>query len=379
MSVRQAKAFAVGVFAILSVALVQATDKDYVVGISSHLHSFCYQFFGRAVVFQVLTGYYAVVFTACIAHVATGVNDFCLIAYTLLDAVQRREFALYLQRRTTATYGHHLNSIFAYYGNLLCVVQVYRKHIVLVLQQYDAFFTNAAGCFVMFGREQCTERTVRVHRGTESQAKDTTYFVVQFLGAYLAFLNALQVRHSQVIIIVSIAGTVGKTVGPAAEFHIHSVGDGLVCIVHTSPVGNNYAVEAPFAFQDIVQQILVVAGMLTFIKVVSTHDGPCITFLHGSFESRQIDFVQSTVVYNDIGVVTVHFMIVQREVLYASGNTILLYTLYVGNNHTAGQIRIFTHILEVTSVQRCAVDVYTGTQKNGLVTIAGFFADALSV
>ena len=52
---------------------------------------------------------------------------------------------------------------------------------------------------------------------------------------------------------------VGKAIRPAAELHIEAVRNGLVGIVRAAPVGNDYAVEAPFAFQNIVQQILVVA------------------------------------------------------------------------------------------------------------------------
>lgn len=63
---------------------------------------------------------------------------------------------------------------------------------------------------------------------------------------------------------------VGKTIRPAAELHIEAVRDRLVGIVRAAPVGNDYAIKAPFAFQDIVQQILVMAGMLTFIQIVST-------------------------------------------------------------------------------------------------------------
>ena len=47
----------------------------------------------------------------------------------------RREFALYLQGRTTTAYGHHLDGILAHYKNLFSPVQVYREHIADVYKR----------------------------------------------------------------------------------------------------------------------------------------------------------------------------------------------------------------------------------------------------
>ena len=209
----------------------------------------------------------------------------------------------------------------------------------------------------MLGRKDRTERTVHIHCSAECQAQDATYFFVQFLRTYFARFDTLQIRHSQIIVIISVAAAIGKTIRPASELHIKTVCNSLISIVRAAPVGNDHTVEAPFASQDIVQQILVVAGMLTFIQVISSHDRPRFTFLNGRLESGQIDFIQGTVVYYDI----------------------LLYALHVRNHHTGSQVRVFAHVLKVTSVQRSTININTGSQKNGLVTIACFFTNAFAI
>lgn len=118
-TVGQAQTLTVGVLAVLAVALVQAADEDDIIGIPGLFHGFSYQLFGSTVILQILSGHHPVVFTACIAHVATGIDHLGLAGHTLLDAVQRREFALHLRGRTTTAYGHHLDGILAHYKNLL--------------------------------------------------------------------------------------------------------------------------------------------------------------------------------------------------------------------------------------------------------------------
>ena len=231
----------------------------------------------------------------------------------------------------------------------------------------------------MLGRKHGTERTRRIHVGTENKTQHTAYLVIQFFGSYFSFLNELEVRSSQVIVVVGIAGTGRKAVGPATEFHVKTVGDGLFGVVHTTPVGNYHTIVSPFSFQNIIQQIRIVAIVQAFIKVVRTHNGPRLTFLYGSLEGRQVDFVQGTVVYNDVGVMTVHFVIVQGKVLHTGGHTVLLHTLNVRYYHTCCQIGIFAHVLKITAVERRAVYVDTRSQQHIFLAVAGLFANALPV
>ena len=121
------------------------------------------------------------------------------------------------------------------------------------------------------------------------------------------------------------------------------------------------------------------ANMLIFVQIIRTHDGPCVTFLNSCLKSRQIDFVQSTVIYYHICSVAIHFLVIQRIMLHTGSHSILLYSLYIRNNHTPSQIRIFAHIFKITPIQRCTIDIHTRSQQNGFITIASFFSDTFSV
>ena len=210
-------------------------------------------------------------------------------------------------------------------------------------------------------RAQSTPRTFPIHCCTISQTKNAPHFIIQLLCSYFAFLYQCKIRMCQIVVIISIACPIGKSVCPTTELHIQAIMNSFFRVVGTSPVGNNHSVKSPFTFQDIIQQILVMTTVLTFIQVVRSHDGPSLPLPDSSLESRQINFIQSTVIHNNIGGMAVHFLIIQRIVFYASGNAILLYTLYIRNYHLSGQIRVFTHIFEITPVQRSTVNIHSGT------------------
>ena len=76
---------------------------------------------------------------------------------------------------------------------------------------------------------------------------------------------------------------------------------------------------------------------------------------------------------------TVEFLIVQCIMLHASSHSILLHTFDVRNHHCGREVRIFSHIFEVTSVQGCTVDIHTGAQQNIFFAITSLFTDTFSV
>ena len=149
--------------------------------------------------------------------------------------------------------------------------------------------------------------------------------------------------------------------------------------MNTSPVGDDNTVETPFAFQYVVQEVLVMATVLILIQVVGTHDGPGISFLNGRLEGGQVDFIEGTVVYDDVGRVAVYFLVVECIMFHTGCYTVLLDALHIGDYHLSGQIRVFAHILEIAGVQWRAVDVYTGAQQDRFIPVTGFFTDAFTI
>ena len=231
----------------------------------------------------------------------------------------------------------------------------------------------------MFRTTDRTERTITVHCRTENKTKYPANLVIQFGSTYLTRFDTLKIRICKIIIVVSIAGTTGKSVRPTAELQIKSVGDCLIGIMSSTPVAHHDTVESPFAFQDIVQQIFIVTAMLVLVQIIRSHDAPGMSFLNSRLKGRKINLVKRTVVDYNIRCMTIYFVVVQCKMFYASSYSIALDPTYIRYHHLTRQIRIFAHILEVTSVQRRTIDVHTRSQQDRLITIAGLFTDAFAI
>ena len=153
----------------------------------------------------------------------------------------------------------------------------------------------------------------------------------------------------------------------------------LFGVVHTTPVGHYNAIKAPFITKNIFKQTLVVTSVLSLIKIIRAHNRPCSTFLNSRFKSRQVYFIKSTITQLHIGGMTVELLIVQCIMLHTGSYPILLYTFDVRNHHSGGQIRVFSHILEVTSVQGSTVDIHTGPQQDVFLAVTCLFTDTFSI
>ena len=218
-----------------------------------------------------------------------------------------------------------------------------------------------------------------LHRRTIEQAQDAAYLLVEFLRGVLAFLNQSLIGQCHEIIVVGIRGTHRQSVGPRAKLQIESVLDGLFCVVASSPVGNDDAVIFPVAFQNLVQQYIIVAIVLVLIKIVGTHDTPCTSLGDCSLESWQIDLVERTIADHDIHLMTILLVVVQGIVLHTSCDALRLESLDIRHHHARCQPRILAHILEVAASERGAVDVHARPQDHTLSAIQGFLAQTLTV
>ena len=76
---------------------------------------------------------------------------------------------------------------------------------------------------------------------------------------------------------------------------------------------------------------------------------------------------------------TVALLVVEAIVLKTHSHTVLLHLLNVRHAHLTCKERVFTHILEVSSVVRRPVDVHARAEQHVLLTVACLLADALSV
>ena len=121
------------------------------------------------------------------------------------------------------------------------------------------------------------------------------------------------------------------------------------------------------------------AVVLVLIKVIRAHDGPCPTLLDGSLEGREIDLMQGAVADDDVHLMPVFLIVVQGIVLHTGSNALRLKTLDVRHHHSGGEPGVFTHILKVAAIKRCAVDVHTRAQYDMLTTVECLFCQTLTI
>ena len=285
----------------------------------------------------------------------------------------------HLERRGAAAHGHHLDRILAHDGDGLRTPEVDGQHPALVFQQHHALAGDTARSGQMFGRIERPERFAGVHRRAENQPQHPARLVVERRRRSLALAEHIEVGGGEVIVVVGVAGTPAQAVGPRTELHVETVLGGLLRVVRAAPVGDDHAVKGPVAFQNVVQQVAVVAAMLSLVFIVGAHDGPCAALLNGGFKRREVDLVQRTVVDLDVDAVAVGLLVIECEMFHAGGNAVLLHLLDVGNDHPRGEVGILAHVLEIAAVERRAVDVHAGSQQDVLLAVARLLADGFAI
>ena len=318
--VGQVHRLAVVTLAVLIVALVQSSEDNHIVGSLSLLYSLSDEFFGCAVVFEVLPCGDTIVVAACIAHIAASIFYLAVRPLQMfLKTLQGADFVLGFQRAGATAYGHHLDGVLAYDKNLLAIGLDW-QHVALVLQEDDAFPRHELGYCIMLFVAKETVRLLLVHRGAEEEAQDAAHLLVQFLCGVFTIEDCLLVLLGEVIHIVGVRSTHREAVRPGAELHIESVLDSLVQVVRSAPVAYDNTVETPVLLQYLAQRVLVVTIVLILVEIVGTHHAPGFTLLDGSLEARQIYFMQGSVAYDDVHLMAVLLIVVQTVMLHATGH-----------------------------------------------------------
>ena len=387
LAVGQRILLAVVALAVLVVALVQPAEDDDHVGLAGFLHSLAAQLLRRAGVAERAAHGDAVVALHGVAHVATGKDDGGAGREARDKPVEGEHLLLHLERRGAAAHGHHLDGVLAHHEHLPILLQIEGQQRGGlgevggggILQQYDALLGYLQGSSIVGVGTEGTIGALAVHGGAEVEAQHAAHLLVELAGGVLSAEDGLLVGLRQEIALVGVRGTHRQAVGPRAHLQVETVADSLVGVVAAAPVADDHAVEAPVAFQHLVQQRGVMTVVLVLIEVVGTHETPCPTLLHGSAEGRQIDFVEGALADDDVHLVAVLLVVVQRIVLHAGGHALRLQALDVRSHHARGETGVFAHVLEVATVQGCAQNVDAGAQDDVLAAIEGFLAQALAV
>ena len=228
-------------------------------------------------------------------------------------------------------------------------------------------------------RTEEAERFLALHRRPIEQAEHTAHLLVELFRGVSTLTDGLLVSLSHMIAVVGIGTSHGQSVGPGAELKIETIGDGLVGIVASAPVADDHTIEAPVVFQYLVEQNAIMTIVLVPVEVIGTHDGPCPTLCHRRLEGRQVDLVKGTIAHDNVHLMAILLVVVQRIVLHTGGHALRLETLHIGHHHTGGEQRVLTHILEVPSTERRTIDVDTRTEDDALLTIEGLLTEALAI
>ena len=259
----------------------------------------------------------------------------------------------------------------------LCGVQ--RQQVPLIFQQNHTFLCDAACRESMLLSGKRAVWTIGIHCGTERETQNSAYLFIQYLFVNLFVLEFCQKWFGQEIFVVSVAPAPSQSIGPGSHLHVEAIVCSLIGVMGSAPVRYDNTVETPVSFQNIIEQILVVAAELIFVFVISPHDRPGTTFLYGSLECGQIDFMQCTIIDNYIDILAIDLLIVQSEMFDTGRYAIALHSVDIRNHHNGGEIWVLSHILKVTAIEGRAVNIDTGSEQNGFIAVAGLLSNGLTV
>ncbi len=153
----------------------------------------------------------------------------------------------------------------------------------------------------------------------------------------------------------------------------------LGCAMRGAPVGDDETLKAKVFLQSLVEEIVVLAGVIAVHQVIGAHHSARIGPLEGNLEAEQIAFAHGPLAHLHIDERASAFLIVHGVVFEVADDVLLLERLHLGARHRAGQDRIFAVILEVAAVARLAGEVDTAAERHGVALVAQLAANERAV
>ena len=135
-------------------------------------------------------------------------------------------------------------------------------------------------------------------------------------------------------------------------------------VVIAAPVGDHHALIAPFAVEDILQQVGAFVGVLTVDAVIGGHQAVDAALLDRHFKGRKIDLPQRALVHHGIHAHAAQLLGVGRIVLDAGGYAVRLDAADQGRGQLSGEVGVFGKILKVSAAEGAALDVHAGAQQD---------------
>ena len=146
-------------------------------------------------------------------------------------------------------------------------------------------------------------------------------------------------------------------------------------VVGAAPVGDDGAVEAPLAEEDLLEQVLVLVGIGTVDQVVAGHDVLGIGLLDHDLEAGEVDLAQRALIEHGVGRLAAGLLLVAGEVLGAGGEALVLDAAHVAGGHLAGEVGVLGDVLEVAAAERVALDAEAGAEDDVVVHGGGLLRE----
>ncbi len=136
-----------------------------------------------------------------------------------------------------------------------------------------------------------------------------------------------------------------------ARFHLQC------SMLSAVPVGHHHTREAPFVAQNLCHKVAAFACHRAVHLIIRSHDSPGLGFLDGNLERLEVNLAERARSSDDIVARAVGLLVVECEMLQRCPHAVALHTVYHGSADFSCKQRVFRVVLEVTSVERIAVDV----------------------
>ena len=164
-------------------------------------------------------------------------------------------------------------------------------------------------------------------------------------------------------------------VAAAGHIQVAACPEAFDAVIHRTPIGDHHTVKAPFAAEDIRQQLLMVGAMGAVQLGVSAHHGGGLALLHRNFKGRQIKLPQGAAVHHAVGGKTAQLLRVSGKMLQAGAHALRFGTPDKACCQFARKIGVLAEIFKVAPAERVALEVGTGAENKPDPLLLGFFPD----
>ncbi len=178
-----------------------------------------------------------------------------------------------------------------------------RQKTTLILQEHDALLGDVLGIFEAAERiDNGADRRIVDDACGEHAAQNAVHHIIETRLGHLSVFDRLLQGSAEMVVV-------------AGHLLIEAGESGFDGAVSRGPVGENPALELEVLLEDLIQQVVVLAGPVAIHEVVGAHHGGGIGDSDGDLEGQQIGLAHGLLVELRVDDVASGLLIVDRVVL----------------------------------------------------------------